>query len=209
MKHDVTMQKLKPKAVRPGSDTLIAIGSSAGGPAALATVLGGLPKDLPAAIVIVQHVDERMAQGMAEWLAQQCVLPVRVAKEGDQPTLGVVLLAKTSDHLIFKTSVRLGYTAEPRDYVHRPSVDAFFQSVCRWWEGDVIGVLLTGMGRDGALGLKALRDQGRSTIAQDEESCAVYGMPKAAAALSAAVDILPLTRIASRLVGLVGIRRFV
>ena len=152
-----------------------------------------------AAIVIVQHVDERMAQGMAEWLAQQCVLPVRVAEEGDRPTPGVVLLAKTSDHLVLKASDRLGYTAEPRDYVYRPSVDAFFQSVSRWWEGDVVGVLLTGMGRDGALGLKALRDQGRYTIAQDQESSAVYGMPKAAAALGAAVDILPIQRIAARL----------
>ncbi len=202
MKADVA----KPKPVRPGSALLFAIGASAGGPAALATLLGGLPKDFPGAIVIIQHVDEHMAQGMADWLAQQCVLPVRVAEEGDRPTRGVALLAKTSDHLILKASDRLGYTAEPRDYVYRPSVDAFFHSVSRWWEGDVVGVLLTGMGRDGALGLKALRDQGRYTIAQDQESSAVYGMPKAAAALGAAVDILPIQRIAARLISTLGVR---
>ena len=81
-------------------------------------------------------------------------------------------------------------------------MDVFFQSACRLWRGDVVGVLLTGMGRDGALGLKALRDRGHYTIAQDEATSAVYGMPKAAAALNAAVDILPLTRIASKLIEL-------
>ena len=182
---------------------LVGIGASAGGPAALATVLGGLPKDFPAAVVVIQHVDEHMAVGMAQWLAQHSAMPVRVAAEGDRPTLGTVLLAATSDHLVLKTPDRLGYSPEPRDYVYRPSVDAFFQSVGRLWRGDMVGVLLTGMGPDGALGLKVLRNQGRHTIAQDEESSAVYGMPKAAAKPDAAVDILPVTRIASRLVTLV------
>lgn len=182
---------------------LVGIGASAGGPAALATVLGGLPQDFPAAVVVIQHVDEHMALGMAEWLGLHSALPVRVAAEGDRPIPGSVLLAATNDHLVLKTADRLGYSPEPRDYVYRPSVDAFFQSVCRLWRGDVVGVLLTGMGRDGALGLKALRDQGRHTIAQDQESSAVYGMPKAAAKLDAAVDILPVARIASRLVNLV------
>jgi two-component system, chemotaxis family, response regulator WspF len=192
---------------RPHGDALLAIGASAGGPGALATLLGGLPEDFPAAIVIVQHVDEHMAQGMADWLGQQSPIPVRVAGEGDRPQPGVVLLAKTSDHLVLKTAATLGYTAEPRDYVYRPSVDAFFHSVSRLWTGTVVGVLLTGMGRDGARGLKALRDQGRHTIAQDEESSAVYGMPKAAAAIDAAVEILPITRIAARIVGALGTDR--
>ena len=187
------------RAARRAAIALIAIGASAGGPAALATVLRGLPKDFPAAIVIVQHVDEQFAAGMAEWLSQQSrAAACAVASEGDRPAVGDVLLAGTSDHLMLKTADRLGYTAEPRDYVYRPSVDVFFQSVCRLWRGDVVGVLLTGMGRDGALGLKALRDQGHHTIAQDEATSAVYGMPKAAATLDAAVDILPLDRIAAQ-----------
>jgi len=98
-----------------------------------------------------------------------------------------------------KTAERLGYTAEPSDYPYRPSVDVFFKSVCRLWRGGVVGVLLTGMGRDGALGLKALRDRGHYTIAQDEATSPVYGMPKAAAALNAAVDILAAERIAPKL----------
>jgi two-component system response regulator WspF len=110
-----------------------------------------------------------------------------------------VLVAGTNDHLRFKSRDRLGYTADPRDEIYRPSVDAFFASVCEHWPHEVIGVLLTGMGRDGAQGLKALRNKGHYTIAQDSLTSAVYGMPKAAAALGAAVDILPLDRIAPRL----------
>ena len=180
-------------------DRLVAIGASAGGPAVLATLLRDLPRDFPAAVVIVQHVDEQFAAGMATWLNQGTALPVRVATEGDRPRVGEVLLAATCDHLTFRTADRVGYTSDPIDYVYRPSVDVFFHSACRLWRGDVVGVLLTGMGRDGALGLKALRDRGHYTIAQDEATSAVYGMPKAAATIKAAVDILPAERIASKL----------
>lgn len=180
-------------------DRLVAIGASAGGPAVLATLLRELPEDFPAAVVIVQHVDEQFAVGMATWLRQGTALPVRVAKEGDRPTVGEVLLAGTSDHLTFKTADRVGYTADPIDYVYRPSVDVFFRSACRLWRGDVVGVLLSGMGRDGALGLKTLRDRGHYTIAQDRATSAVYGMPKAAATINAAVAILRADLIASKL----------
>jgi two-component system response regulator WspF len=185
---------------RPRHDPLIAIGASAGGPAAIAALLQDLPEDLPAAVVIVQHVDQQFAAGMALWLNHGTALRVRVAEEGDRPTIGEVLLAATSDHLTLKTADRIGYTAEPIDYVYRPSVDVFFHSAWRLWRGEIVGVLLTGMGRDGALGLKALRDHGHYTIAQDEATSAVYGMPKAAATINAAVDILPGGRIASKLI---------
>jgi two-component system response regulator WspF len=102
--------------------------------------------------------------------------------------------------LALRAEDRLGYTPEPRDFAYRPSVDVFFDSVGRLWAGQAIGVLLTGMGADGAQGLKTLRANGHYTIAQDEASSAVYGMPKAAAAVNAAVDILPLKSIAPRLV---------
>lgn len=185
---------------RSGRHALVAIGASAGGPAAVANVLSRLPGSFPAALVVVQHVDEQFAVGMATWLGQQSQLPVRVAKEGDRPVPGNVLLAGTRDHLALKTAEQLGYTPHPADYAYRPSVDVFFESVGRLWAGEAVGVLLTGMGRDGALGLKALRDKGRYTIAQDRATSAVYGMPKAAALLHAAVDILPIDRIGQRLV---------
>jgi two-component system, chemotaxis family, response regulator WspF len=179
---------------------LVAIGASAGGPAAIATLLSGLSMDFPAAIVIVQHVDERFTESITDWLRQHTRLPVSVAREGDRPRQGCVLVAGTGGHLALKAADRLGYTPQPRHYAYRPSVDVFFQSVSRVWLGDAIGVLLTGMGKDGALGLKALRDQGHHTIAQDEATSAVYGMPKAAAALKAAVETLPIERIAARLI---------
>ncbi len=183
----------------PHEITLVAIGASAGGPAALVKLLSALPRDLPAGIVVIQHVDEQFASGMAQWLGQHSALPVRVAREGDRVAVGEVLLAGTNDHLVFKSAERLGYVAEPADYAYRPSVDVFFQSVTRHWPGEVVGVLLTGMGRDGAAGLKALRSEGHHTIAQDQASCAVYGMPKAAAAIGAAAEILPLESIAPKL----------
>ena len=187
-------------------DWLVAIGASAGGPSALAVVLKGLPKDFSAAIVIIQHVDVQFASGMAEWLSGYSALPVRVAAEDDRPVRGTVLIAGTQDHLQLKAADRLGYTRDPRENLYRPSVDVFFESVSRQWRGGAIGVLLTGMGRDGAIGLKVLRDKGHHTIAQDEASSAVYGMPKAAARLDAAVDILPMAAIAPRLLEVLSTR---
>lgn len=178
---------------------LVVIGASAGGPAALATLLGGLAADFPAALVVVQHVDEKFAAGLASWLGEQTSLPVRTAREGDVPETSSVLIAATSDHLVFKTASELGYTSEPKSYPYRPSVDVFFESAARKWQGELCGVLLTGMGRDGARGLKMLRDENYLTIAQDKATSAVYGMPKAAAAIGAAVDILPIGLIAARL----------
>jgi two-component system, chemotaxis family, response regulator WspF len=192
--------RIAPGRTPTSRQALVAIGASAGGPAALATLLEGLPGNFPAALVIIQHVDERFVAGLAEWLRRHSALPVRLAEEGDRPLPGTVLLAGTGDHLALKAADRLGYTAEPRDYAYRPSVDVFFQSVGTLWPGKAIGVLLTGMGADGALGLKALRAKGHYTIAQDQASSAVYGMPKAAAAANAAVDILPLQRIAPKII---------
>jgi two-component system, chemotaxis family, response regulator WspF len=179
---------------------LVVIGASAGGPQALATVLGELPADYGAALVIVQHVDQQFAPGMAQWLGGKSALPVSLASEGDVPMGGRALLAATNDHLVLTPDRKLAYRSEPVELTYRPSVDVFFHSACLHWRGSVVGVLLTGMGRDGAQGLKALRDRGHYTIAQDRASSAVYGMPKAAVQLDAACSVLPLNRIAARLV---------
>lgn len=182
--------------------TLVAIGASAGGPAALAAILSALPKTFGAAIAVVQHVDAQFAPGMADWLNRSSALNVRVAEEGARLEPGTVLVAGTNDHLILKDARRVGYTPEPADCFYRPSVDVFYHTVAQRWKGPVVGVLLTGMGRDGALGLKVLRNYGHRTLAQDEATSAVYGMPKAAAQLDAADEILPLAKIAPRLVQL-------
>jgi two-component system response regulator WspF len=178
---------------------LVAIGSSAGGPAALEVLLKGLPRNFSAAIVLVQHVDQVFAAGMAEWLASASGLDVRLAREGEPPQAGAVLLAGTNHHIRLLKNGTLAYTAEPVNEIYRPSIDVFFESVANYWNGDAIGVLLTGMGRDGAQGLKLMRQQGYLTIAQDQQSSAVYGMPKAAAAIDAAVEVRPLEKIAPRL----------
>ncbi|AZC16569.1 chemotaxis response regulator protein-glutamate methylesterase [Pseudomonas sp. CMR5c] len=190
-----------PQPLRNGAArrSLVAIGSSAGGPAALEVLLKGLPKDFPAAIVLVQHVDQVFAAGMAEWLSSASGLPVRLAREGEPPQSGTVLLAGTNHHIRLLKNGTLAYTAEPVNEIYRPSIDVFFESVASYWNGDAVGVLLTGMGRDGAQGLKLMRDQGYLTIAQDQNSSAVYGMPKAAAAIGAAAEIRPLDKIAPRL----------
>jgi two-component system response regulator WspF len=179
--------------------SLVAIGSSAGGPAALEAMLRGLPADFPAAIVLVQHVDQVFASGMAEWLSSASGLTVRLAQQGERPQSGTVLLAGTNHHIRLLKNGTLAYTAEPVNEIYRPSIDVFFESVARYWNGDAVGVLLTGMGRDGAQGLKLMREQGFLTIAQDQHSSAVYGMPKAAAAIDAAVEIRSLDKIAPRL----------
>lgn len=178
---------------------VVVIGASAGGPAALAQVLSGLPPGFPAAVVIVQHVDPQFAPSLASWLNEQTRLPTRLAEPGDVPVAGQVLVAGRGDHLVFTSFGKLDYVIEPADMPYRPSVDVFFESIARHWQGELIGVLLTGMGRDGAAGLKILRDRGHLTIAQDQATSAVYGMPKAAANLGAAMEILPLPKIGSRL----------
>ena len=183
----------------PSKAPLVVIGASAGGPFALSKLLGNLPKNFPSPVIVIQHVDEQFAPSLVGWLKQQSALPVKAVCEGDVPLPGVVMMAVTSEHLVFVSPRRLGYTIHPKDVFYFPSVDVFFDSVARHWPGDVVGVLLTGMGRDGAKGLKKLRDAGFYTIAQNRESCAVYGMSKAAVELEAAVDVLPLGEIAAAL----------
>ena len=178
-----------------GKRWLFAIGASAGGPAALAEVLKNFPPTLNAAVVIVQHLDESFASGLADWLAKQGTIPVRIASDGDEPTPGVVLLPGRGDHLVLTRQGKLAYTRHPAAYAYRPSVDVFFESVAEHWKFEAAGVILTGMGRDGARGLKKMRDAHFPTIAQDRASSAVYGMPKAAAELGAAAQILPLSQI--------------
>lgn len=189
-------------AKRHAATGLVAIGASAGGPAALATVLQSLPHDFPAPVIVIQHVDSQFTAGLADWLNQHCHLPVGLAQEGDRPHAGQVLIAAREEHLIMTGANRLGYTRNPTETSYRPSVDVFFKSVNQFWPGDAVGVLLTGMGRDGAQGLRMLRESGHHTIAQNRQTSAVYGMPKAAAELDAASEILALDKIGPRLANL-------
>jgi chemotaxis response regulator CheB len=186
---------------------IVAIGASTGGPQALAAVLSHLPAGFPAAVLVAQHVDEQFAPGLANWLSSHTALPVRLARHGDVVAPGTVWLAATNDHLVVAQHLgrplSLEYTEHPRETPYRPSVDALFRSVAHLHRVFRMGVLLTGMGRDGAEGLLALRRGGGLTIAQDAASSIVYGMPKAAAELEAAMEILPLKSIGPRIAGCV------
>ena len=183
-----------------GAGRLVVIGSSTGGPQALGQILSQLPANYPAPVIIVQHVDAQFAGELATWLNKQCALNVRLARDGDCAEMGTVLLAGTNNHLVMHSNQYLGYTHSPAELAYRPSVDVFFDSVAKHWKGRVAAALLTGMGRDGAQGLLRLREHGAHTIAQDEGSCIVYGMPKAAADLKAAIEILPIDKIAPALI---------
>ncbi|MFM9268078.1 chemotaxis response regulator protein-glutamate methylesterase [Tychonema sp. BBK16] len=189
--------KSSPSSIKPLVRPLVAIGSSTGGPQALATVLASFPVNFSAPIVIVQHIDAEFAPGLADWLNQQTPLSVELAIANHPLQAGKAFIAGTNDHLILQSNLTFGYTNEPLDNPYRPSVDRFFESIIKYWPGKGVGVLLTGMGKDGAKGLKALRDQGWYTIAQDRASSVVYGMPKAAAELDAAVEVLPVSAIGS------------
>jgi chemotaxis response regulator CheB len=176
---------------------LVAIGASTGGPGAVATVLAGLPPSFPAAIAVVQHVDAQFAQGLADWLSAQGHLPVRLALPGQRLRPGEVVLAAGGDHMVLLPDLSLAATIEPSDCPYRPSVDAFLQSAAARWPRPAVAVLLTGMGRDGARGLLECRAAGWHTIAQDEATSVLYGMPRAAKEIGAAVEVLPLGSIAA------------
>jgi len=171
---------------------LIAIGASTGGPSALCQVLRALPPSPGVAVAIIQHVDEQFATSFTRWLDEQVPLKVRIAEPGEPLLVDTALVCGREDHLVVGADGRLDYNPEPRQLAYRPSVDVFFHSLAENYQYQSVGVLLTGMGRDGAAGLKALRERNWYTIAQDQASCAVYGMPKAAKELDAAAEILPL-----------------
>ena len=171
---------------------LVVMGASTGGPNAVVLILRGLARNLETAVVIVQHLDVQFAPALVDWLSEQTGLTVSLIGESSKPVAGEVYVAATNDHLVVGADLCFHYTAEPVDYPYRPSVDEFFLSLSRHWPQAGVACLLTGMGRDGAQGLLALRRAGWWTIAQDEKTCIVYGMPRAAVEVGAAVELLPV-----------------
>jgi two-component system, chemotaxis family, response regulator WspF len=184
-----------PPVSAPPLPPLVAIGASTGGPQALSTVLSALPKPFPGAIVIVQHVDGEFSSGLATWLSETSGMVVDLARPGVVPAAGVALLAGTEEHLVMTSGGSLRYTPDPRELPYRPSVDVLFTSLAQHWRVPGMAVLLTGMGRDGAIGMSKLRQAGWLTVAQDEATSVVYGMPKAAVQLGAAMRVLPVDQL--------------
>ncbi|CFX33283.1 fused chemotaxis regulator; protein-glutamate methylesterase in two-component regulatory system with CheA [Candidatus Filomicrobium marinum] len=188
---------------RPGliTDRIIAIGASTGGTEALRAVLTALPVDCPG-IVIVQHMPERFTASFAERLDGLCRIAVKEAETGDPVIPGRALIAPGNHHMLLERlgkQYRVVIKDGPHVSRHRPSVDVLFRSAAQAAGANAMGILLTGMGDDGAHGLLEMRSAGARTVAQDEATCVVFGMPKEAIALGAAEKILPLDRIARQI----------
>jgi two-component system chemotaxis response regulator CheB len=176
--------------------SIIALGASTGGPGALVDVLREIPMGCPAALLVVMHIDELFSSAFADWLGTQTAHPVAYARGGESLAggKGRVFMAPPGKHLAVRAG-KLWLSSEPERHSCRPSVDVLFESLALECPRDVVACLLTGMGRDGAEGLLALRRAGAHTIAQDEATCVIYGMPREAALLGAAERILPLSEI--------------
>lgn len=187
----------RPPEIKAQPHPLVAIGASSGGPGAVATLLRGLPGDLKATVVVVQHIDPGFTQELTAWLDKQTQLPVKLARSGQRPEAGRVYVADTSGHLVVGKTGVLTYTQKPEGLLYRPSVDVFFDSAAAHWGGPIVGVLLTGMGADGARGLLGLRKLGHPTAVQDEETSPIFGMPRAAIEMGAAQMILPIHKMAA------------
>jgi len=182
---------------------IVAVGASTGGPQALQQILAQMPSSYPIPIICVQHIGEMFLPGLLEWLQSVCHLKVRVAEDGEMPVAGTVYFPPTGTHLIIDSGGRFRRSMEPPVNGHRPSITVTFKSVAERYGKGAIGVLLTGMGSDGAAGMKAIADAGGTTIAQDEMTSIVFGMPKSAIELNAAGQVLPLYEIAAMILAIV------
>ncbi len=186
-----------------GGRSIVAIGSSTGGPTALLAVLGRLPKDLKVPVLIAQHIADGFVPGLVNWLNAGCALEVVVAEDGVTPKAGKAYFATTGSNMVLDGGA-IAFREPLRGQLYIPSADTLFESVARSFGKRSIGVLLTGMGADGAQGMRQLHDLGAITIAQDEASSTVFGMPKAAIDLGAVDHILTVNDIAEAIVEAVG-----
>src|SRR6056297_921862 len=201
---DVMLSKSNAKAMIQTTESIVVVGASTGGTEALRIFLEALPADTPG-IVIVQHMPESFTAAFAHRLDGLCKISVKEAENGDTVVRGRALLAPGNRHTLLKRS-GARYYVEVKDGPlvsrHRPSVDVLFRSAARYAGKNAVAAIMTGMGDDGAKGMKEMRDAGARTIAQDEASCVVFGMPKEAIKLGGAEQVIPLQKIAMEIVRL-------
>jgi two-component system chemotaxis response regulator CheB len=187
------------EAALPG---IVGIGASTGGPQAFQEILSHLPGNFPVPLICIQHISEGFMQGLLDWLAPQCQLKIMPAMPGILPQPGTVYFPCEDMHLILDSQGRLQCNNAPPYDGHRPSISVTFKSLAQSYGKSAAGVLLTGMGRDGVDGMRAIAQAGGTTIAQDEESSIIFGMPKEAIAANAARYVLPLPEVAPALLKL-------
>jgi two-component system, chemotaxis family, protein-glutamate methylesterase/glutaminase len=196
-----SLAHLKPK--------IVAVGASTGGPQALQELFTSLPIDFPLPILCVQHISFGFLQGLLDWLGKGCLLPIRIAQPGDRPIPGTIYFPPEHRHLELDVIGRFICSDAPPVGGHRPSVTVTFRSIARVYGQKTVGILLTGMGRDGADGMQAIAQVGGLTIAQDEATSVVFGMPREAIALGAAKQVLPIQAIAPTLLNWINNRSFI
>lgn len=190
-----------------GKVTMVAIGVSTGGPKALQELLPLLPKDFPAAVLVVQHMPKGFTGPFAERLNQLAKMEIKEAEHGEVIRVGVGYIAPGGLHMraVKKrvTEVNIELSDQPADLLHRPSVDVMMTSVAQSYAGRCLGVIMTGMGQDGLEGIREMKKTGAKTLAQDEESCVVYGMPKAVVDAGLADKVVSLSSMAGEIVNMV------
>jgi two-component system, chemotaxis family, protein-glutamate methylesterase/glutaminase len=190
----------------PSKYKIIGLGCSTGGPPVLQTILASLPANFPIPIVVVQHMATGFMSGLVNWLQGYCALKLKTAEEGEELKGGVVYFPPDDEHLLVKKDLSLlkaHFSANPSKVSFRPSIDVLFDSIATACPKKAIGGLLTGMGKDGANGLLAMRQHGCSTFIQDKKSCIIYGMPYYALSHGAVEKIVPLADIAAYLLELI------
>jgi two-component system chemotaxis response regulator CheB len=188
------------------SADVVVIGTSTGGPSALQAVIPRLPRGLATAILVVQHMPAGFTRSLAERLDQRSALPVREAQDGELVPRGSVLIAPGGLHMKVRRrggQPRVWLDLEPRSALHRPSVDVLMASVAKTYGARSMGIVLTGMGADGVEGLRAIREAGGRTLAESQETCVIYGMPKAAVEAGVVEGTVPLPRVADEILAAV------
>ncbi|HEX9187851.1 MAG TPA: chemotaxis response regulator protein-glutamate methylesterase [Vicinamibacteria bacterium] len=205
--------RARPRAARPHAGAVaaapaqcIVIAASTGGPSALQVLIAGLPAGFPAAVLVVQHIPRGFTKSLAERIDARSAIPVREAVDGDAVEPGRVLIAPAGIHTRLARrsgGVEVVLDEEPRDVLHRPSADVVMASAAEVYGPLVVGVVLTGMGADGTEGLRAIREGGGLTLAESEETCVIYGMPKAAIEAGVVHRVAPLDRLAGEIVAAV------
>lgn len=186
-----------------GQFKIVAVGASTGGPMALQALFMDLPEDFSVPIVCVQHISRGFLQGLIDWLARTCKLSIQIAIAGEKPEPGTIYFPAERQQLTLDYRGRFVYSQSTLVDGHCPSATTLFSSIAHVYGRKSIGILLTGMGRDGADGMKAIADAGGATIAQDEATSVVFGMPKEAIVLGAAERILPIDTISLTVLQLV------
>jgi len=181
------------------SDKIVAIVASTGGPQALLKILQRLPEDFPCGIVIVQHITTGFLSGLVDWLSKECKILVKIGADLEEIRPGVAYIAPDNFHMRVKEGGKISLSDEPANNGHRPSGDILLESVAKAYGKGGVGVILTGMGKDGAMGMKAIKQSQGLTIAQNEKSCVVFGMPNAAIETKVIDKVLPLEKIAEEI----------